>query len=153
MAKQSAGILAYRIKSNQAQVLLVHPGGPFFIKKDLGVWSIPKGEIESGEDTMQVAKREFEEETGNIITSDQFFQLPSVKSKSGKILHVWGLQADFERPFIRSNNFEMEWPPKSGKMQSFPEADKAEWFSFQEACKKVYPYQIPLIEALEKLLQ
>jgi predicted NUDIX family NTP pyrophosphohydrolase len=152
MPKRSAGILAYRFYQQQLQVLLVHPGGPFYIKKDEGVWSIPKGEYIETEDALTVAKREFTEETGNIINQAKFIELSPVQLKSGKIISAWSVEADFEQPFISSNTFEMEWPPKSGKFQSFPETDKAEWFSISNAEKKIHPAQLPLIKQLEQLL-
>jgi predicted NUDIX family NTP pyrophosphohydrolase len=125
MAKQSAGIIAYRFHQQQLQVLLVHPGGPFFVKKDAGAWSIPKGEFESPEDPLDVAKREFFEETGNEIKSDNFIPLASVKIKSGKVINAWAVAADFENCFIRSNLFEMEWPPKSGNLRSMSLAKRS----------------------------
>ncbi|MDB5230419.1 MAG: hydrolase [Chitinophagaceae bacterium] len=152
MPKRSAGIIAYRFPGSQLQVLLVHPGGPFFAKKDEGVWSIPKGEYEENEDPLTVAKRELEEETGNCITADNYIQLTPVKIKSGKIISCWAVETDFEKCFIRSNYFEMEWPPKSGKKQSFPETDKAQWFSLEEARKKINAGQLPIIEELESII-
>jgi len=152
MPKRSAGLLVYRFHQQQVQVLLVHPGGPFYVKKDAGVWSIPKGEYEEHEDALTVAKREFEEETGNFITADEFLNLGEVKLKSGKIISAWAAEADFEQCFISSNMFEIEFPPKSGKMQSFPEVDKAEWFSVDEAEKKIHPVQLTFVQRLiEKL--
>ncbi len=152
MPKTSAGIIAFRILNEKIEILLVHPGGPFFRNKDLGVWSIPKGEYTKPADPLEVAKHEFEEETGNIITGNLFMPLTLVKNKSAKVLTAWAIQENFEVSFIRSNIFELEWPPKSGKMQNFPEADKAEWFSFKEAKQKIVPYQLPLIAELETLL-
>ncbi len=152
MAKCSAGILAYRMHHQQLQVLLVHPGGPFYLKKDAGVWSIPKGEYGVGEDPLTVAKREFREETGNEISTTQFLTLGEVKLKSGKVIIAWGIQADFDQCFISSNTFEMEWPPKSGKMQSFPEVDKAEWFSIEEAEVKIHTAQLPLLVRMQELI-
>lgn len=154
MPKRSAGILAYRYHQQHMQVLLVHPGGPFYAKKDAGVWSIPKGEYdEATEDAFTVAKREFEEETGNAVTAVQTIVLPAVKLKSGKIITAWAVESDFEQCYISSNNFEMEWPPKSGKLQSFPEVDRAEWFTVKEAREKIHPAQLPLLEALEKKIK
>jgi predicted NUDIX family NTP pyrophosphohydrolase len=152
MPKRSAGILAYRFQQDQLQVLLVHPGGPFYTKKDEGAWSIPKGEYEETEDALTVARREFEEETGNTIIGTKFLELAPVKLKSGKIITAWAIAADFDQCFIRSNIFEMEWPPKSGKMQSFPEVDKAEWINIIQARNKIHPAQLPLLEQLEQLL-
>lgn len=154
MAKKSAGLLIYRFNENkETEVLLVHPGGPFFIKKDLGVWSIPKGEYDDNEDAFTVAKREFEEETGNKIDEGKFIPLQPVKIKSGKQITAWAIETDFEKSFIRSNNFEMEWPPRSGKQQSFPEVDKADWFNIKTAKEKINPGQLPLLEELLRILK
>lgn len=152
MPKRSAGILAYRYHQQQLEILLVHPGGPFYAKKDEGVWSIPKGEYEDGEDPLQVAKNEFKEETGNVILHNHLVELMPVKLKSGKTIRCWASEENFEQGFISSNNFEMEWPPKSGKMQSFPEVDKAEWFSISVASIKIHPSQLPLLKELEMIL-
>lgn len=148
MAKKSAGILAYRLVNGTLEVLLVHPGGPFFIKKDLGVWSVPKGEYEHPDDPLQAAIREFEEETGNALTADKFIELTPVKLKSGKVISAWAVETDFDQCFIRSNEFELEWPPRSGKKIMVPEVDKAEWFTAEEAKTKVNPAQTALIEEL-----
>ena len=150
MPKRSAGILAYRRHQQQIEVLLVHPGGPFFRNKDEGVWSIPKGEYDECEEPLSVAIREFEEETGNKVDG-KFIPLDHVKIKSGKVISAWAVEADFQQCYIRSNTFDLEWPPKSGKMQSFPEADKAEWFSIAEAKKKIHPGQLPLLDQLASL--
>jgi predicted NUDIX family NTP pyrophosphohydrolase len=153
MPKRSAGLLVYRLNNEgELEVLLVHPGGPFFAKKDEGVWSIPKGEYEEGEDPLAVALREFNEETGNNITAETFIELPNVKLSSGKIISSWAVEQDFDTPFISSNLFEMEWPPRSGKKQSFPETDKAEWFSIPSALCKIFPSQQLLLEALKEKL-
>jgi predicted NUDIX family NTP pyrophosphohydrolase len=151
MPKRSAGILAYRIHQDRLQVLLVHPGGPFYAKKDTGVWSIPKGEYEKTEDALTVAAREFEEETGNTISTEKVILLTAVKLKSGKIITAWAIETDFENCYIRSNTFEMEWPPKSGKTQVFPEVDKAGWFSTSDAEEKIHPAQIPLLKELQEI--
>ena len=149
-AKLSAGVLAYRRNAaGEPEVLLVHPGGPFFKNKDAGVWSIPKGEYEEWEDALAAAKREFEEETGNVLPDVECIRLKPVKVKSGKIISAWAAEADFDEPFIKSNLFEMEWPPKSGKVQSFAETDKAEWFTLQEARHKISAGQLDLIEQFE----
>lgn len=154
MGKQSAGILAFRRVNNKlTEVLLVHPGGPFFAGKDLGVWSVPKGEYEDREEPLEVAKREFTEETGNSISADEFIKLAPVKSKSGKILTVWAAETDFEQCYICSNTFRLEWPPHSGKIVFFPECDRAEWFDLEKAVEKIYPYQRPLIEQLQTIVQ
>ncbi len=152
--KRTAGILAYKRNAEQQLfILLVHPGGPFYKNKDVGVWSIPKGEYEDGEDPLTVAKREFEEETGNLITGNNFIQLTPVKSKGGKLISAWAIENDFERCFISSNLFEMEWPPKSGKMQSFPEVDNAEWFDVETARVKINGSQMPVLEELIAILK
>lgn len=150
MAKRSAGILLYRLKSKRAEVLLVHPGGPFWKNKDEGAWSIPKGEYD-GEEPLEAAKREMEEEVGKKPKGD-FYPLDPVRLKSGKIIHAWYCHDDFDPAQLQSNFFEMEWPVKSGKMQSFPEVDRAEWFDLRTAREKINPGQIPFIVQLEKEL-
>jgi len=150
MQKLSAGILVYRFIEKELQVLLVHPGGPFYKNKDIGVWSIPKGEYLQGDDPLEAAKREFTEETGNEITAESFIPMDALKIKSGKIILAWAVQNNFEKAFIKSNLFEMEWPPKSGRNQMFEEVDKAEWFALEVAKEKINGGQIALIEQLEK---
>ncbi|TMI75792.1 MAG: NUDIX domain-containing protein [Bacteroidetes bacterium] len=152
MAKKSAGILLYRIKKNQPEVLLVHPGGPFWAKKDLGSWSIPKGEYEEGEDPLDAARREVEEETG-LQVKGPFIELAPVKQKGGKLVVAWAAEGDFDPATIKSNEFEMEWPPKSGKRKTFPEVDKAAWFTISEAVEKIVEGQIPLLKELELKLR
>ena len=136
MSHQSAGILLYRKINNNLQVFLVHPGGPFFKNKDLGAWSIPKGEFLDDEEPLIAAKREFEEETGQVIDGN-FISLSPVKLKSGKKIYAWAVEGDIDHETIFSNLFEMEWPPKSGKKQSFPEIDRAGWFEVDEAKLKI----------------
>lgn len=154
MPKRSAGLVVYRFnKQNNLQILLVHPGGPFFINKDDGVWSIPKGEYNEHEDPLEVAKREFNEETGNVITDGKFTLLKPVKIKSGKIITAWAVEADFAKCFISSNKFSLEWPVKSGKFADFPEVDKADWFEMETAKIKIYASQIQLLEELLELLK
>ena len=153
MAKKSAGILLYRIQNKDPEVFLVHPGGPFWAKKNDGAWSIPKGEFEDNEDPLDAAKREFEEETGLKI-SGKFIQLEPIKQKSGKIVFAWAVEGNIDPAIIKSNSFEIEWPPASGKMRSFPEIDKAEWFNLIESKKKINSGQSALINELEiKLLK
>lgn len=150
--KQSAGILLYRYHQHELQVMLVHPGGPFYAKKDTGAWTIPKGEPDEGEeDLLLVARREFEEETGAQVEG-RFIQLTPVKQKGGKLVHAWAVESNFDVNILKSNTFEMPWPPKSGKMQRFPEVDKAEWFSVQEALLKILPAQGAFIEELVGIL-
>lgn len=151
MLKQSAGILLYRKVDCQLQVFLVHPGGPFFKNKDDGAWSIPKGEFLDDEDALIAAKREFEEETGQAIAGN-FKQLSPIKIKSGKIIHAWAVEGDIDHETITSNLFEMEWPPRSGKMASFAEVDRAAWFDTNIAKIKINEGQRKLIEELEGIL-
>ena len=144
---QSAGLLLYRLKANVTEVLLVHPGGPFWKNKDEGAWSIPKGEFSAGEDGLEAAKRELHEETGYQLNGN-FIALTPVKQRGGKTVHAWALEADLDTSQVKSNTFEMEWPPRSGKKQEFPEIDKAEWFQIPEARQKINPSQAALIDEL-----
>lgn len=134
--KKSAGILLYKKVDKQLFVLLVHPGGPFWKNKDAGHWSIPKGEFNDEENAFDAAIREFEEETGIQLEGD-FIELVPVKLKSGKLVYAWALEKDIDADAIQSNTFEIEWPPKSGTLKSFPEIDKATWFSVEEALEKI----------------
>jgi predicted NUDIX family NTP pyrophosphohydrolase len=146
MSKKSAGILLYRIRNSLLEVFLVHPGGPFWTKKDLGAWSIPKGEFDN-ENPLQAAKREFSEETGNEVQVS-LIALTPVKQKSGKIIHVFAGNQDINEKTVRSNSFSLEWPPKSGKKIEFPEVDKGSWFDIQTAKEKLNKSQISLIDEL-----
>ena len=148
MQKKSAGILLYRSQHKDPEVFLVHPGGPFWAKKDDGAWSIPKGEFDDDEDPLDAAKREFEEETG-IKISGEFNPLAPIKQKSGKLVFAWAVEGNIDPARIKSNSFEIEWPPKSGKKMSFPEIDRAGWFNLMEAKKKINPGQSALIKELE----
>lgn len=132
MAKQSAGILLYRLMGKELQVLLVHPGGPFFRNKDKGWWTVPKGEVMIGEQVFDTALREFKEETG-YLPEGEFVALKSVLQKGGKVVHCWAVPGDLEASTITCNTFTIEWPPKSGKLVNFPEVDQARWFSLAEA--------------------
>jgi predicted NUDIX family NTP pyrophosphohydrolase len=153
MLKLSAGILLYKFnEEGQLQVLLVHPGGPFWRNKDESAWSIPKGEYFEGEDALMAARREFEEETGSKLPSGECVALNAVKLKSGKIICAWALEADFDTSNVESNTFEMEWPPKSGKKQSFAEIDKAAWFSVTEAKVKINDGQVDFLNQLTELV-
>ena len=150
MKKTSAGILMYRRIPAAVEILLVHPGGPFWAKKDLGAWSIPKGEI-GEEDPLEAARREFFEETGTQIEGDLLALAPQ-KLKNGKNVYAWAVEGSLDPASIVSNTFELEWPPHSGKMQSFPEIDKAAWFSVQVANQKINPGQAGFIyELINKL--
>lgn len=132
--------------------MLVHPGGPFWAKKDKGAWSIPKGEFDEGEDALKAAKREFEEETGKKLTAKDFVELPPVKNKSGKTVYAFAAEQDFDTTKISSNLIEVDWPPRSGKRLEVPEVDKAEWFDAATAKDKIHTYQAPLIETLIKAI-
>lgn len=151
MGKMSAGVLAYRKQTNNIEVLIVHPGGPFRAKKDKGAWSIPKGEFESGE-PLDAAKREFQEEVGLDAPTGNYQDLGSVKNKSSKTVYVWAIEADLDVSKAKSNTFMIEWPPKSGKQQEFPEVDKVGWFSLEVATQKLNSYQVPFIERLADML-
>lgn len=150
MAKNSAGILLYRRRGEVTEVLLVHPGGPYWAKKDLGAWSVPKGEFAPGEDALVAARREFEEETGFAVDG-QFIKLTPVKQSGGKLVQVWAVEGDCEASTVRSNTFSMEWPPRSGKEKQFPEIDRAEWFTIEAAKQKILKGQIPFIEELKRI--
>jgi predicted NUDIX family NTP pyrophosphohydrolase len=151
MPKQSAGILLYRYFNKQLQFLLVHPGGPFWAKKDIGAWSIPKGEFDGEENALDAAIREMEEETSVKVAGD-FIELSPVREKSGKVIHAFALEMDVDVTNIESNTFEMEWPPRSGKKKVIPEVDKAGWFDMETASVKIVPGQLPLLEQLRALL-
>ena len=152
MAKKvSAGLLLYR-RRGELEVFLVHPGGPFWAKKDAGAWSIPKGEINEGEDPLQAARREFLEETGFAIDGE-YRALDPAKQAGGKVVQGWAIEADCDCASLRSNQFSMEWPPGSGKTQEFPEVDRAAWFTIPEARKKILAGQIGLIDQLVCLLE
>lgn len=151
MPKKSAGILMYRSQKDVLEVLLVHPGGPFWTKKDIGSWSIPKGEYTDTEDPFTVAKREFEEETSFQVDGD-FTPLTPLEQPSGKVVSAWTVEGDCDASKIKSNTFLMEWPPRSGKKQEFPEVDRAEWFTIDTAKKKLLKGQVGFIEELCKLL-
>jgi predicted NUDIX family NTP pyrophosphohydrolase len=146
MAKRSAGILLHR--NGASEVLLVHPGGPFWAKKDLGAWSIPKGEHDEGEDGLACALREFEEETGTRLPTDGLVELGAVVQKAGKEVTAWAARGDLDAGAVRSNSFEMEWPPRSGRRQEFPEIDRAEWFTLDEARTKLVGAQVELLDRL-----
>ncbi|GEO08489.1 NUDIX domain-containing protein [Segetibacter aerophilus] len=149
MSKLSAGILAYNVSpKGELKVLLVHPGGPFWKNKDEGAWSIPKGEYLEGEDALLAAKREFTEETGNVLPDSECIPLQPLKIKSGKVITAWATKAAFDLAFIKSNEFEMEWPPRSGKKQLFPEVDKAGWFTMDEARVKINAGQMTFLDQL-----
>ena len=152
MPRISAGLLMYRIKEGTIEVLLAHPGGPFFHNKDDGVWSIPKGEPNADEDLLLTAQREFEEETG-VKPTAQFLPLRPIQQKGGKTVYAWAFEGDCDPAAVRSNTFTMEWPPKSGRQTEFPEIDRAEFFDLAEARKKIKAGQESLIDELEGLVK
>jgi len=134
----------YRFRNGELQVLLVHPGGPYWVGKDAGAWFIPKGELAVGEEALAAAEREFEEET-KVKPRGPFISLGSVRHKSGKIVQVWGFEGDCDATAISSNTFKMEWPPRSGQTQEFPEVDRAGFFSLEEARKKIHPAEFEIL--------
>ena len=152
MPKTSAGMLMYRLREGVLEVLLVHPGGPFWRKKDEGAWSIPKGEAEPGEDLLAVARREFCEELG-LTATGHFTPLTPVRQKGGKLVHAWAFEGDCDPAAIRSNTFTIEWPPKSGRPMEFPEVDKAAFFPLKAAKRKIHAAQAALLDQLDRLLR
>jgi predicted NUDIX family NTP pyrophosphohydrolase len=149
-AKRSAGILLFRRDDGKTEFLLVHPGGPFWTKKDAGFWSIPKGQIESEEEPRACAVRELEEELGVApeLDPEQLIELGSIRQRAGKIVEAWAAEADFDTASLASNTFAMEWPPRSGTQQEFPEVDRAEWFDLEAAREKVLPAQAEFLDRL-----
>jgi len=147
MSKQSAGLLLFRQGAEGIEVLLAHPGGPFWAKKDDGSWSIPKGELEEGEDPLAAAKREFEEEMG-LPPAGAFLPLQPLKQSGGKLVFAWAVRSDFDPSRLKSNRFSMEWPPKSGRRQEFPEVDRAAWFGVETARRKILKGQAPFLDDL-----
>jgi len=145
VARKSAGLLLFRRTSAGIEVLLVHPGGPLWAKKDEGAWSIPKGEIDADEDPLAAARREFEEELGSPV-SGEFTPLAPIRQASGKVVHAWAVEGDFDPATLTSGTFSMEWPPRSGHQQEFPEVDRAEWFTIDEAKGKINKAQIALLD-------
>lgn len=150
MAATSAGILLFRRTGDAVEVLLVHPGGPYWAKKDLGAWSIPKGLVEDGEEPLQCALRELGEELGSPFSfpAEELIELGSVRQKAGKLVHCWAAEADFDPATLRSNTFSMEWPPRSGAEREFPEVDRAEWFGLDEARAKIIAAQGDFLDRL-----
>lgn len=151
MGKISAGLLMYRRRGDTVGVLLVHLGGPFWAKRDLGAWIIPKGECSPNEDLLSCACREFEEETG-LVPAGPFTALAAVKQPGGKIVHVWAFEGDWDPATLRSSTFTMEWPPRSGRQRQFPEVDRAAWYRLDEARTRVLPSQGRLLDELERVL-
>lgn len=150
MPKRSAGLLMFR-RSSPLEVFLVHPGGPFWIKKDLGAWTIPKGEYQPAEEPLAAAQREFQEETGFPV-SGKFLPLGEITQSSGKIVTAWGIEGDCDPALLVSNTCQIEWPPRTGRTMEVPEVDRGAWFPMPQARQKIFPAQRPLLERLEKLL-
>jgi predicted NUDIX family NTP pyrophosphohydrolase len=150
--KQSAALLVYRRRRGRLEVFLVHPGGPFWAKKDAGAWSIPKGEFTAGEDILAAARREFLEEVGQAPDGD-FVALAPARQPSRKVIHTWAVEGDVDEGAITSNLFEMEWPPKSGRRAQFPEVDRGRWFALDEAKQRIQSGQVPILEELARKVE
>ncbi len=151
--RRSAGVLLYRIREDRLEVLLGHPGGPFFGRKDLGAWSIPKGELSPGEtDMLTTARREFQEETGHAVPEGPLTDLGTVRQKSGKVVYAWAAEGDLDPEKATSNTFSFEWPPFSGRQRTYPEIDRVAWFDPIEARRRMKEAQIPFLERLEAVL-
>ena len=151
MGKASAGLLLFRSTAGAVEVLLVHPGGPFWARKDQGAWSIPKGELAEGEEPLHAALREFNEEMGAAVTGD-FVALQSRRQAGGKMVHAWAVQSDVDPARLTSNTVSIEWPPRSGRQQAFPEIDRAAWFSLEAARVKILKRQLGFLHELEEYL-
>ncbi len=151
MAATSAGILLFRRTGDALEVLLVHPGGPYWAKKDQGAWSIPKGLVEEGEEPLRCALRELEEELGSSFSfaAEELIELGSVRQKAGKLVHCWAAEGEFDPAMLRSNSFSLEWPPRSGREREFPEVDRAEWFGVEEARRKIIAAQAEFLDRLK----
>ena len=147
--KNSAGILLYRLGRSTLEVFLVHPGGPFWRNKDAGAWSIPKGEFDEDENPLKAAKREFQEETGCSVEGE-FIELAPLQQPGGKVVYAWAVEGECQAESIKSNTFSLEWPPRSGKRQEFPEVDKARWFTLEVAKQKVLPGQVGFLHELQR---
>ena len=152
MGKTSAGLLMFRRGNGRLEVLLVHPGGPFWARKDMGSWTIPKGGFEPPETAIDAARREFREETG-WVANGEMTPLTPLKQPSGKLIHAWAFEGDCDPATLRSEVFSMEWPPRSGKQAEFPEIDRAAWFSMDEAARRILPGQSGFLRELERILQ
>jgi predicted NUDIX family NTP pyrophosphohydrolase len=152
-SRVSAGILLFRRRPEGLEVLLAHPGGPLFARKDAGHWTIPKGEVEAGEELLAVARREFSEEIGQAPPDEDVIELGSIVQKGGKVVHGWAIEGDLDPTMAVSNTFELTWPPGTGRRELFPEIDRVEWFGPDEARRRIKETQIPLIERLEAALR
>ena len=153
MAARSAGILLHRTRNDALEVLLVHPGGPFWARRDAGAWSIPKGEHDDGEDPLAAARREFAEELGTPAPATAAIDLGEIRQKSGKVVHAWAVEGDLDAAGIHSNTVEIEWPPRSGRTLEIPEVDRAEWFGLTTAREKINPAQAELLARLSEQLR
>jgi predicted NUDIX family NTP pyrophosphohydrolase len=151
--RTSAGILLWRRREGRVEVLLAHQGGPFWVKKDIGHWTIPKGEAEPGEELVAVARREFAEETGREAPDRPLVELGQIRQKSGKLVLGWAVEGDLDPSTAVSNTYELEWPPRSGVVQTFPEIDRVEWFDLDEARRRLKPAQVPFLDRLETALE
>lgn len=149
----SAGIVLYRRANDRVEVLLAHPGGPFFERRDHGHWTIPKGEAEPGEELEAVAAREFAEETGSVLPAGPGIELGTIRQKGGKVVFAWAVEGDLDAEAAVSNTFRLEWPPRSGRFEEFPEIDRVEWFGVDEARARIKETQVPLIDRLEAALR
>jgi predicted NUDIX family NTP pyrophosphohydrolase len=152
VARRSAGVLLYRRLGGPLEVLLAHPGGPFWAKRDAGAWSVPKGEHDEGADPLAAARREFREETGHDLPAGEPISLGSVRQKGGKVVAVWAVEGDLDVAAARSNTFSMEWPPRSGQLREFPEVDRLEWFDLAAARAKILPSQAEFLDRLAEKL-
>ena len=150
--RTSVGILLWRSRDGRVEVLLAHPGGPAWVKKDIGHWTIPKGEMEPGEEFLAVARREFAEETGHDVPNHPLIDLGQITQKSGKLVLGWAVEGDLDPSTAASNTYDMEWPPRSGVIQTFPEIDRVEWFALDEARRKLKPAQVPFLDRLQAAL-
>jgi predicted NUDIX family NTP pyrophosphohydrolase len=150
--RTSAGILLWRQRDDRLEVLLAHPGGPFWVKKDHGHWTIPKGEVEPGEELTAVARREFAEETGHELSAGPLVELGEIRQKSGKLVLGWAVAGDLDPSTAVSNTYDVEWPPRSGRIQSFPEIDRVEWFDLDEARRRLKAAQVPFLDRLQAAL-
>jgi predicted NUDIX family NTP pyrophosphohydrolase len=152
MARRSAGIALYRGSGPELEVLLVHPGGPVWARRDAGAWSIPKGEYDDDEDPAAAARREFAEELGSPPPDVELIDLGEVRQRSGKLVRAWAARGDLDASQVRSNTFPLEWPPRSGRIGEFPEVDRAEWFGLEQARERINQAQVPLLDRLEQAL-
>jgi predicted NUDIX family NTP pyrophosphohydrolase len=150
--RTSAGILLWRRRGDRLEVLLAHQGGPFWVKKDRGHWTIPKGEVEPGEELVAVARREFSEETGHDVPEAALIDLGQIRQKSGKLVLGWAVEGDLDPSTAVSNTYEVEWPPRSGRLQAFPEIDRVEWFDLHEARERLKAAQVPFLDRLQAAL-